>query len=64
MTPAPPAQVPLDELVGRLEAAIDRLADGRAPVDQLVSTYEEATRLLSEGQARLDEIRERIAPTG
>jgi len=47
---------PIDLLLDRLEAAIARLADGRAPLEELVRTYQEATRLLEAASARLDEL--------
>lgn len=56
-----PASV--DVVLGQLEAAIDRLADGRAPIDDLVGAYEEGLRLLAQAQARLELLAERAGLT-
>jgi exodeoxyribonuclease VII small subunit len=53
----------LEAILGDLEKAIGKLADGTAPLDELVSAHERALRLLSEAQTRLAELKERADQT-
>lgn len=47
---------PVDDVLDRLEAAIARLADGRAPLEELVRSHDEAVRLMEEAEGRLAEL--------
>jgi exodeoxyribonuclease VII small subunit len=53
----------LEDLLGRLEQALQRLADPGAPLDRAVTDYEEAGRLLAAAQERLDAAAARVALT-
>ena len=53
----------LDAILGELETAIGKLADGTAPLNELVSAHERALKLLSEAQARFAELKERTDQT-
>ncbi|MDQ6898790.1 MAG: exodeoxyribonuclease VII small subunit [Candidatus Dormibacteraeota bacterium] len=48
---------PVDGLLDRLEAALQRLNDPRAPLQQIVVDYELAERLLRDAGERLEEAR-------
>jgi exodeoxyribonuclease VII small subunit len=50
----------LDDLLDRLEAALQRLADPAAPLDQAVSDYEQAGRLLAAAEARMEAAARRV----
>ena len=50
----PSAEPRLDDLLDRLEATLQRLADPTAPLERAVADYEEAGRLLAAARARLD----------
>lgn len=52
----------LDELLGRLDTLLGRLADGRGPLDELVADHEEATRLLEQAEGRLAGLRSGLEP--
>lgn len=56
------AELTLDEMLGRLDVLLGRLADGRGPLDELVADHVEATRLLEQAEARLGELRSRLEP--
>ncbi|MGH7777797.1 MAG: exodeoxyribonuclease VII small subunit [Candidatus Dormibacterales bacterium] len=51
-----PGATPVDDVLDRLEAAIARLADGRAPLQELVRSHDEAVRLMEEAEGRLAEL--------
>jgi exodeoxyribonuclease VII small subunit len=48
-----------DDILGRLEANIGRLADGTAPLDELVAAHQRAAALLSEAETRLEALKAR-----
>ncbi len=54
---AAPGPEPVDGLLDRLEAALQRLNDPRAPVQQIVADYELAERLLRDAGDRLEQAR-------
>ena len=51
----------LDELLGSLEAALQRLADPAAPLEQGVADYQQARALLAAAERRLEAARRRAA---
>ena len=51
----------LDELLGSLEATLQRLADPSAPLDRAVADYENARALLTAAEERLEVVRRRVA---
>lgn len=53
----------LDSMLGELEKAIGKLAEGTAPLDELVAAHERALRLLADVQARFAELKERADQT-
>ena len=53
----------VDQLLERLEAAIAKLADGRADLDQVVAAYDEARRLAGEAEVELEALRVRLSPS-
>lgn len=53
-----------EELLERLERALQRLADPAAPLEHTVSGYEEAARLLAEAQIRLEVAAARLQGIG
>jgi exodeoxyribonuclease VII small subunit len=53
----------LEDLLERLEKALQRLADPGAPLERAVADYEEAGRLLAAAQERLDAAAARVAQT-
>lgn len=50
----------VDELLDRLEAAMNRLADGTLPLDELLAADEEQWRLVADVQGRLRSIMARV----
>ena len=53
----------LEDLLERLENALQRLADPGAPLERAVTDYEEAGRLLAAAQERLEAAAARVAQT-
>ena len=49
----PPGEAGIDELLDRLESAMNRLADGSLPLDELLAADEEQWRLVAQVQGRL-----------
>lgn len=54
----------LDDVLDRLEAVLQRLADPAAPLDQAVADYEEAGRLVATAGAQLEAAARRVAELG
>lgn len=52
---SPAGPEPLDTVLERLEAAMQRLNDARAPVQQIVADYELARRLATDAESRLQQ---------
>ena len=52
---------PAQDVMERLEKAIERLSDGSSPIDELVTAHQEAVRLLEEAEAELALLRARAA---
>ena len=59
-SPAAPEEPGIDDLLDRLEAAMNRLADGTLPLDELLAADEEQWRLVSQVQRRLRELMARL----
>ena len=52
---SPAGPEPLDTVLERLEAALQRLNDARGPVQQIVADYELARRLATDAESRLQQ---------
>ena len=63
MTGRPAGSESLEDLLDRLEDALQRLADPGAPLERAVTDYEEAGRLLAAAQDRLEAAAARAAQT-
>ncbi|MDQ6772954.1 MAG: exodeoxyribonuclease VII small subunit [Candidatus Dormibacteraeota bacterium] len=57
----PPALPGLEQLLDRLEATLQRLADPGAPLQRAVTDYEEAVRLLAAAEASFKAAADRLA---
>ena len=49
-----------EELIGRLEATVERLESGDLALDEALAAYEEGTRVATQAQRLLDTAEQRI----
>jgi len=58
--PAPEADLPFEQAIGRIEDLVARMEAERLPLDDLIAAYDEGTRLLEVCRHRLDEAQRRV----
>jgi exodeoxyribonuclease VII small subunit len=56
----PPDDESLDDVLARLEGAIERLTDQHAPLDRLVADYELARDLTARARRRWEDAEQRV----
>ncbi|HZU19233.1 MAG TPA: exodeoxyribonuclease VII small subunit [Candidatus Dormibacteraeota bacterium] len=62
MSEMAPGGIGVDELLGRLEAVVGRLADPAAPLERLVVDFEEARQLVAMARKAIEAAERSLGP--